>query len=65
MQYFKPQGNKYVSDCMPFFDRGTFRLFYLLDDSHHSALGGLGGHQWTQASSTDFVHWVHHTKEAH
>ena len=45
---------------MPFFQAGTFRLFYLLDEEHHGALGGLGGHQWAQASSRDLIHWDHH-----
>jgi hypothetical protein len=45
---------------MPFFHDGTFHLFYLLDEGHHSALGGLGGHQWAHASSTDLVDWTHH-----
>lgn len=47
-QYFKPDGDFFVGDCMPFFHVGTFRLFYLLDENHHGALGGLGGHQWAQ-----------------
>jgi hypothetical protein len=60
MQYFKPDGGFFVGDCMPFCHAGTFRLFYLLDENHHGALGGLGGHQWAQASSRDLVHWEHH-----
>lgn len=60
MQYFRPDGGFFVGDCMPFFHAGTFRLYYLLDENHHGALGGLGGHQWAQASSRDLVHWEHH-----
>ena len=60
MQYYKPEGARYVGDCMPFYHDGTFRLFYLLDEGHHTALGGLGGHQWAQASTEDLVHWTHH-----
>ena len=60
MQYLKPDGGFFVGDCMPFCHAGTFRLFYLLDENHHGALGGLGGHQWAQASSRDLVHWEHH-----
>src|SRR5512137_419921 len=59
-QYFKPEGNYFAGDCMPFYHAGTFRLYYLLDENHHGALGGLGGHQWAQASSSDLVHWEHH-----
>jgi len=60
MQYFKPEGETFVGDCMPFFHAGIFRLFYLLDENHHGALGGLGGHQWVQASSKDLIYWEHH-----
>ena len=60
MQYFKPEGNLFVGDCMPFFDNGIFRLFYLVDENHHQALGGLGGHQWAHASSSDLLNWTHH-----
>lgn len=60
MQYFKPEGNYHIGDCMPLCHNGTFRLYYLQDEGHHSALGGLGGHQWAQASSTDLVHWTHY-----
>ena len=60
MQYFQPVGGFFVGDCMPFFHDGTFRLYYLLDEGHHQARGGLGGHQWAQASTRDLVHWDHH-----
>ena len=60
MQYYKPAGDYFVGDCMPFFHDGVFRLYYLLDHGHHGDLGGLGGHQWAQASTTDLVHWTHH-----
>ncbi|MBM3190199.1 MAG: glycosyl hydrolase, partial [Chloroflexi bacterium] len=60
MQYFKPEGDYYVGDCMPFFHEGVFHLFWLLDEKHHQARGGLGGHQWAHASSPDLVHWEHH-----
>lgn len=60
MQYFTPEGDFFVGDPMPFFHEGTFRLYYLLDEKHHQAKGGLGGHQWAHASTTDLVHWEHH-----
>jgi hypothetical protein len=60
MQYYKPQGDFYVGDCMPFYHDGVFRLYYLIDEGHHSALGGLGGHQWAQASTYDLRSWIHH-----
>jgi hypothetical protein len=60
MQYFKPEGARFVGDCMPFFHDGVFHLFYLLDEGHHQGRGGLGGHQWAHASTTDLIHWTHH-----
>ena len=61
MQYFKPnESNYFVGDAMPFWHEGRFHLYYLLDEGHHTALGGGGGHQWAHASTTDLVHWEHH-----
>ncbi len=60
MQYFKPPGDHFAGDCMPFYHDGVFRLYYLMDEGHHQALGGLGGHQWAQASTVDLVSWEHH-----
>lgn len=60
MQYFTPAGGVFAGDCMPFFHDGVFHLYYLRDEQHHQALGGLGGHQWAHASTRDLVHWTHH-----
>lgn len=61
MQYYKPQDEHlFVGDCMPFFHVGIFHVFYLLDEDHHKALGGLGGHQWSHAASPDLIHWTHY-----
>ncbi len=61
VQYFKPEAaNQFVGDCMPFFHDGTFHLFYLLDEDHHRARKGFGGHQWAHVSSTDLILWQHH-----
>ena len=60
MQYYKPDGPYFVGDCMPFYHDGVFRLYYLLDENHHTSRGWLGNHQWAQASSPDLVHWTHH-----
>lgn len=58
MQYFKPVGNNlFVGDCIPFFHNGTYYLYWLLDSAHHSALHGLGGHQWALSTTTDLKHW--------
>ena len=61
IQYFKPNSDKqFVGDCIPFSHNGTFYLFWLLDEGHHSSLNGLGAHQWCVSTSTDLVHWNHH-----
>lgn len=61
IQYFTPAGgNQFVGDCIPFYHNGTFYLYWLLDEGHHSSLGGLGGHQWCVSTTTDLIHWEHH-----
>ncbi len=59
MQYWKPDGAFFVGDCIPFWHEGVFHLFYLLDEMHHQALGGMGGHKWAQMTTRDLVHWEH------
>lgn len=57
MQYFTPVGGQYfVGDCIPFSFGDTYYLYWLLDEGHHSALGGLGGHQWCVSTTKDLVH---------
>lgn len=60
MQYFSPVGNQFVGDCIPFYHDGTYYLYWLLDEGHHSSLNGLGGHQWAVSTTKDLKHWVHH-----
>ncbi len=60
MQYYRPAGQFFVGDCMPFFQDGVFHLYYLLDENHHQGKKGLGGHQWAHATTTDLRHWTHH-----
>lgn len=60
MHLFQPGQPYFAGDCMPFFHAGTMHLVYLLDENHHHGLGGLGGHQWAHASTTDLIHWQHH-----
>lgn len=61
MQYFKPVGNNlFVGDCIPFYHQGTYYLYWLIDSAHHSALNGLGGHQWVLSTSKDLRNWVNH-----
>lgn len=61
IQYFQPiETNLFSGDCMPFFHNGTFYLYWLLDEGHHAALDGLGGHQWALSTSEDLVNWKHY-----
>lgn len=61
MQYFTPAGgNQFVGDCIPFYHDGTYYLYWLLDEGHHSALNGLGGHQWVVSTTKDLKTWKHH-----
>ena len=60
IQYFKPAGYQFVGDCIPFFHDGTYFLYWLLDEGHHSALDGLGGHQWVVSTTKDLKTWTHH-----
>ena len=40
IQYFKPaESHLFVGDCMPFDYRGTFYLYWLIDEGHHAGLG--------------------------
>ena len=66
LQYFSPVGregepkNLFVGDCIPFFDKGTYYLYWLIDSSHHTALHGLGGHQWVLSTTRDLKTWKHY-----
>ena len=61
MQYWKPDAeNEFAGDMMPFWDGDRFHLFYLLDREHHAEQGGLAGHQWAHASTSNLVNWQHH-----
>src|SRR6195952_2094435 len=57
LQYFKPKGNLFVGDCIPFAHNGTYYYYWLLDSAHHKSLNGLGGHQWALSTSTDLKTW--------
>ncbi|CAK7037054.1 MAG: hypothetical protein PETM_01544 [Petrimonas sp.] len=61
MQYFKPlEKHLFSGDCMPYYYNGTFYLYWLLDEGHHSGLEGLGGHQWALSTTTDLINWKHY-----
>jgi len=57
MQYFKPKGDLFVGDCIPFSRNGVYYYYWLLDSAHHKSLNGLGGHQWALSTSSDLKHW--------
>lgn len=61
LQYFKPvESHLFTGDCMPYYYKGTFYIYWLLDEGHHAGLGGLGGHQWALSTSEDLVNWKHY-----
>lgn len=57
MQYFKPKGDLFVGDCIPFSKDGVYYYYWLLDSAHHRSLNGLGGHQWVLSTSSDLRNW--------
>src|ERR1700743_937404 len=57
IDYWKPKGNLFVGDCIPFYHDHTYYLYWLLDSAHHKSLNGLGGHQWALSTSTDLKTW--------
>lgn len=57
MQYFKPKGDLFVGDCIPFSKDGVYYYYWLLDSAHHRSLNGLGGHQWVLSTSSDLRSW--------
>jgi beta-fructofuranosidase len=57
MQYFKPKGDLFVGDCIPFARNGVYYYYWLLDSAHHRSLAGLGGHQWVLSTTTDLKNW--------
>ena len=57
LQYWRPKGDLFVGDSMPYFKDGKFSFYWLLDSAHHASLGGLGGHQWALSTTTDLKTW--------
>ena len=57
LQYFRPKGDLFVGDAIPFSKDGNYYYYWLLDSAHHKSLNGLGGHQWALSMSTDLKHW--------
>ena len=60
LQYWRPKGDLFVGDCMPFSRNGTYSFYWLLDSAHHASLKGLGGHQWALSTTTDLKTWKQH-----
>ena len=57
LQYFKPKGDLFVGDAIPFSRNGVYYYYWLLDSAHHKSLNGLGGHQWALSMSADLKNW--------
>jgi beta-fructofuranosidase len=57
LQYWRPKGNLFVGDCMPYYQDGKFSFYWLLDSAHHASLKGLGGHQWALSTTRDLKTW--------
>lgn len=57
LQYWRPKGNLFVGDCMPYYRDGKFSFYWLLDSAHHASLKGLGGHQWALSTTHDLKTW--------
>jgi beta-fructofuranosidase len=57
LQYWRPKGNLFVGDCMPYYQNGKFSFYWLLDSAHHASLKGLGGHQWALSTTYDLKTW--------
>ncbi|MCX7044505.1 MAG: hypothetical protein NTX50_03330 [Candidatus Sumerlaeota bacterium] len=59
-EFWRPRGDLFVGDCMPFFDGQRWHLFYLQDRHAHRSKWGLGAHQWAHVSTADFARWERH-----
>ncbi len=53
--FYRPEGNAVCADVMPFYENGTFQLFYLKD---HRDLQGRGeGCDWHLLRTRDLIHF--------
>ncbi|MBQ8558615.1 MAG: hypothetical protein IJ439_01325 [Tyzzerella sp.] len=57
---WKPEGNIFVGDCMPYHHNGVYHVLYLKDRHHHGSKWGYGAHQWNHISTDDFETWNIH-----
>ncbi len=60
IQYWKPRGQGFAGDCLPYYHDGVFHMFYLFDRRHHGSKWNKGAHQFAHLSSTDLVNWTEH-----
>ena len=55
--FFRPtQPRAAAADFIPYFDKGTFHLFYLLDHRNDAVYGN--GVTWHKTETTDFLHFT-------
>lgn len=57
---WKPEGDIFVGDCMPYCHNGVYHVLYLKDRHHHGSKWGFGAHQWNHISTKDFETWDIH-----
>ena len=57
---WRPDGNVFVGDCMPYVDGGRYHVLYLKDRRHHRSKWRFGAHQWEHISTDDFSTWQVH-----
>ena len=50
---WKPEGEVYVGDCMPYFDGDRYHVLYLKDRHRHHSKWHKGAHQWEHLSTND------------
>ncbi|MDA1120403.1 MAG: hypothetical protein O2887_07905 [Bacteroidetes bacterium] len=62
IQYWKPRGQAFAGDCLPYYHDGIFHMIYLFDRRHHGSKWGKGAHQFAHLSSKDLVNWEEHPK---
>ncbi len=57
---WRPKGDVFVGDCMPYRRKDEYHVLYLKDRHHHRSKWGMGAHQWEHISTKDFKTWSVH-----
>ena len=57
---WRPDGEVFVGDCMPYRKNDEYHVLYLKDRRHHKSKWGMGAHQWEHISTKDFKIWSVH-----